>query len=84
MKSSKDSLQILQTVGEQDNILVKLHACAKWDNVCVFLFAFLQIIAYKAVPHVINSRTLKPCINEATHALLMHGYATFNMLVPEP
>ena len=37
------------------------------------------------VPHVINSRALtgeKPCINKAIHALLMHGYATFNMLVP--
>ena len=34
--------------------------------------------------HVINSRALtgeKPCINKAIHALLMHGYATFNMLV---
>ena len=37
--------------------------------------------------HVINSRALtgeKPCINKAIHALLMHGYATFNMLVPGP
>ena len=37
--------------------------------------------------HVINSRALtgeKPCINKAIHALLMHGYATFNMIVPEP
>ena len=35
--------------------------------------------------HVINSRALtgkKPCINKAIHALLMHGYATFNMIVP--
>ena len=35
--------------------------------------------------HVINSRALtieKPCINKAIHALLMHGYETFNMLVP--
>ena len=34
--------------------------------------------------HVINSRALtgeKPCINKAIHALLMHGYATFNMIV---
>ena len=41
----------------------------------------------KAVSHVINSRALtgeKPCINKAIHALLMHGYATFNMLVPGP
>ena len=33
--------------------------------------------------HVINSRALtgeKPCINKAIHALLMHGYATFNMI----
>ena len=45
------------------------------------------IIALKAVPRVINSRTLtgeKPCINKAVHALLMHGYATFNMLEPGP
>ena len=37
--------------------------------------------------HVINSRVLtggKPCINKAIHALLMHGYATFNMLLPGP
>ena len=35
--------------------------------------------------HVINSRALtgeKPCINKAIHALLMHGYATFDMIVP--
>ena len=41
--------------------------------------------AYKAVSHVINSRALtgeKPCINKTNHALLMHGYATFNMLAP--
>ena len=37
--------------------------------------------------HVINSRALtdeKPCINKAIHALLMHGYAAFNMIVPGP
>ena len=37
--------------------------------------------------HVFNSRALtgeKPCINKAIHALLMHGYATFNMIVPGP
>ena len=37
--------------------------------------------------HVINSRALTgetPCINKAIHALLMHGYATFNMPVPGP
>ena len=37
--------------------------------------------------HVINSRALtgeKPCINKAIHALLMLGYATFNMIVPGP
>ena len=41
--------------------------------------------ALKAVSHVINSRALtgeKPCINKAIHALSMHGYATFNMIVP--
>ena len=35
--------------------------------------------------HVINSHALtgeKPCINKAIHALLMHGYATFNMIIP--
>ena len=34
-----------------------------------------------------NSRGLtveKPCINKAIHALLMHGYATFNMIVLGP
>ena len=39
------------------------------------------------VPHVINSCALtgeKPCINKAIHALLMQGYATFNMIVPGP
>ena len=37
--------------------------------------------------HVINSHALtgeKPYINKAIHALLMHGYATFNMIVPGP
>ena len=37
------------------------------------------------MPHVINSHALtgeKPCINKVIHALLMHGYATFNMTVP--
>ena len=37
--------------------------------------------------HVINNRALtgeKPCINKAIHALLMHGYATFNIIVPGP
>ena len=36
---------------------------------------------------VINSRALtgeKTCINKAIHALLMHGYGTFSMLVPGP
>ena len=35
--------------------------------------------------HVITSRALtgeKPCNNKAIHALLMHGYATFSMIVP--
>ena len=33
--------------------------------------------------HVLNIRALtceKPCINKAIHALLMHGYVTFNMI----
>ena len=45
------------------------------------------IIAYKAASRVINSRALtgeKPVINKAIHALLMHGYTTFNMIVPGP
>ena len=40
-----------------------------------------------AVSHVINIRALtgeKPCINKAIHALLMHGYATFNIIVLRP
>ena len=44
-------------------------------------------IAYKSVLHVIYSRALtgeKPCINKVIHALLMNGYATFNMFVPGP
>ena len=35
--------------------------------------------------HIINSHALtgkKPCINNAIHTLLMHDYATFNMLIP--
>ena len=35
--------------------------------------------------YCIKSRALtgeKPCINKAFHALLMHGYANFNMIVP--
>ena len=39
----------------------------------------------KAVSHIINSRAFpgeKPCINKAIHALLLNGYATFNMIVP--
>ena len=46
-----------------------------------------NIIAWKTVSHVINSRALvgeKPCINKAIHVLLMHGYATFNMIVSGP
>ena len=34
---------------------------------------------------VINSRIFtgeKPCIDKVIHMLLMHGYATFNMIVP--
>ena len=45
------------------------------------------LLQKKAVSHIINSRALtgeKPCNNKAIHALLMHGYATFNMLVPGP
>ena len=47
----------------------------------------LLLLHKKTVSHVINSRALtyeKPCINKAIHALLMHGYATFNMIVPGP
>ena len=49
--------------------------------------SLIVIIAQKVVPHVIKSRALtgeKPCINKAIHALLKHGYATFNMVVPGP
>ena len=56
-------------------------------RLCILIVALIYIIAWKAVPHVINSRALtgeKPCINKAIHALLMHGYATFNMSVPGP
>ena len=48
---------------------------------------FVNNYCIKTVSHVINSRALtgeKPCINKAIHALLMHGYVTFNMLVPGP
>ena len=37
--------------------------------------------------HVINSHAStseKPCIHKAIHALLMHGYATVNMVVLGP
>ena len=37
--------------------------------------------------NIINSRAFtgeKPCINKAIRALLMHGYATFSMIVPGP
>ena len=49
----------------------------------------LYILLYKKQCRVsfINSRALtveKPCINKAIHALLMLGYATFNMIVPGP
>ena len=50
-----------------------------------FTCFFTDIVALKAMLHVINSRALtreKPCINKAIYALLMHGYATFNMPVP--
>ena len=39
------------------------------------------------MPHVINSHAFtgeKPYINKAIHALLVHGYATFNMPVLGP
>ena len=47
----------------------------------------LQAGAIKSNVAVINSRALtgeKPCINKTIHALLMHGYATFNMIIPGP
>ena len=59
-----------------------------------FLFTHLLlitlIVAAYANPillHKKQSRALtgeKPCINKAIHALLMHGYATFNMIIPGP
>ena len=30
------------------------------------------------------ARYYQPCINKAIHALLMHGHATFNMIIPGP
>ena len=30
------------------------------------------------------TRNVAMCINKAIHALLMHGYATYNMIVPGP
>ena len=54
---------------------------------CSHLFIQKLLLHKKTVSHVRNSRALtgeKPCINKAIHALLMHGYATFNMLVPGP
>ena len=51
------------------------------NNICASL---MNIIA---VSHVIKSRALineKPCINKDIHALLMHSYAIFNMIVPWP
>ena len=53
-------------------------------HICSWAFKGYYCIK-KAVLHVINSRALigeKPCINKAVHALLMHGYATFKMIVP--
>ena len=55
-----------------------------WTNIppiCIRKYYY----CIKSSAHVINSRALtgeKPCINNAIHALLMHGYATFNMLIP--
>ena len=49
-----------------------------------FVLSFLH---KKSVSHVVNSRALtgeKPCINKAIHALLIYGYATFNMFIPGP
>ena len=63
----------------KDFVEVYVKPRAQWDNTI--------IIAQKAVPHVINSRALtgeKLYINKAIHALLIHGYATFNMIVPGP
>ena len=51
------------------------------------LLSVNQYYCIKTVPHVINSRALtdeKSCINKAIHTLLMHGNATFNMIVPGP
>ena len=45
------------------------------------------LLLHKKQSHIINSRALtgeKPCINKAIHALLLHGYATFNMPVSGP
>ena len=58
---------------------------SSWVHVFTLLVCRQILLHKKAVSHVINSRALtaeKPCINKAIHALLMHGYATFNMTVP--
>ena len=60
-----------------------MGSCCDLYEVCYSAYYCIK----KAVSHVINSRALtgkKPCINKAIHALLMHGYTTFNMTVPGP
>ena len=42
------------------------------------------IVAYKAMSHAINSLVLtdkNPCINQAIHVLLMHGFCTLHIRI---
>ena len=52
-------------------------------TICLSIYLFIHLLLHKK-----QCRTLltgeKPCINKATHALFMLGFATFNMLVPGP
>ena len=73
------------TLGISVAVLLCLFVCGL---ICGFCFgiissSFLQLLLHKkALSHVINSRALtgeKPCTNKASNALLIHGYATFNI-----
>ena len=44
----------------------------------------LTLCAHWNVSHSRELTSEKPCINKAIHVLLMHGYATFNIIVPGP
>ena len=66
-------------------MLEALHrgASNEYHNICFHG----ELLRKKSASHFINSRALtgkKSCINKAIHGLLMHGYTTFNMIVPGP